>query len=232
MQGTQRAAAPSRTAARKGACMAAPDSDQQVADRDRPRRAARARGRSDADGRPAAAGLRGGRGHAGGARRVARALALGGVAVRPGLSEAPGGRGWSWRCARRRGVAWWPWACGARLVLAGAGRASAQLAAATQTRHRGPGADRREGPAARGDRAAATTETTETTRRALRGRAPAGPSRAPRQGRTRRRRRARAPVTVRSRRRRHVLCVEDGTGRRLFDGNLAGTGPSGPASCG
>src|SRR6476469_283672 len=117
MQGTQRAGAPSRTAGRKGACMAAPDPDQQVADRIA--RAVR-RGRP-ADRAPTVAQLLRAFGESADTpesrARAARALALAGVAVRPGLGEAPAGSRVELE-ARAERRSRWPWAVAAVVLAA------------------------------------------------------------------------------------------------------------------
>jgi hypothetical protein len=203
--------------------MAAPDPDQQVADRIA--RAVR-RGRP-ADRAPTVAQLL----RAFGAsedtpaarERVARALALAGVAVRPELSHAPAGSRVELdaRAARR---SWWPWALAA-VVLALAGLAVALAATRTGDEKQVRTVVRAAPPAVTVP--AASTATTATTaqpsaaerRRARRAKA----RRVAAQRAAARRRRARAPVTVRvTAAAPTFLCVEDGTGRRLFDGNLTG----------
>ena len=199
--------------------MAPPDSDQQVADRIA--RAVR-RGRP-ADRAPTVAQLLRAFGESedtpAARERVARALALAGVAVRPGLSEAPAGSRVELE-ARAERRSWWPWAVAA-VVLALAGLAAALVLTRTGDEEKVRTVVKAAPPAVTVP--AVSTETTVAPARPPAAQRRARRARRARAKRAAARRRARAPVTVRvTAAAPTFLCVEDGTGRRLFDGNLAG----------
>ena len=230
MQGTQRAGAPSRTAARKGACMAAPDSDQQVADRiARAVRAAAGRPRPDRS--PAAARVRGGRGHPRGAGAGGARAGAGGRRGAPRAGRGAGRvAGASWRRGRTRRSRW-PWAVAA-VVLALAGLATALVLTQTAPRSRCGRVVKAAPPAVTVP--AVSTETTATPP-PVGCRAPAGAAGTPSEGarggrpapsasaRDRAGHRGGADVPVR-RGRRRVAASSTATSRA--------PGPSAPASCG
>ncbi|MGZ4269038.1 MAG: hypothetical protein ACXVSX_07485 [Solirubrobacteraceae bacterium] len=139
--------------------------------------------------------------------RAGRALALAGVAVTPGVGEAPAGARLALEARGRARRPWWPIAAGAAL-LALAGLAAGLLAASA-------GSD---SPAPRTVRAPAATVTLPAATVTV----PA-PAPRPTAAQRHRARRARAPVTVRvTAGTPTFLCAQDGTGRRLFDGTLTG----------
>ncbi|MGZ6642240.1 MAG: hypothetical protein ACXVFT_10430 [Solirubrobacteraceae bacterium] len=139
--------------------------------------------------------------------RAGRALALAGVAVTPGVVEAPAGARLALEARGRARRPWWPIAAGAAL-LALAGLAAGLLAASA-------GSD---SPAPRTVRAPAATVTLPAATVTV----PA-PAPRPTAAQRHRARRARAPVTVRvTAGTPTFLCAQDGTGRRLFDGTLTG----------
>ncbi|MGZ6695297.1 MAG: hypothetical protein ACXVFL_06575 [Solirubrobacteraceae bacterium] len=149
--------------------------------------------------------------------RAGRALALAGVAVTPGVVEAPAGARLALEARGRARRPWWPIAAGAAL-LALAGLAAGLLAASA-------GSD---SPAPRTVRAPAATVTLPAATVTVPAPAPR-PTAAQRHRARRarlaaaRRARARAPVTVRvTAGTPTFLCAQDGTGRRLFDGTLTG----------